>query len=625
MRRKFIIVYLLFIVTALLFASDVFPLLRGGFGWQWPYQPAPLIRLIPLGIALGLIGGIGILLWRFRLRWQIAWAIISLPVLTLTALMARHDDPGQVLILRTLSPLTTGAHAAATSIEWEDQDWLEWADIMLNFEGRIAHVNLAPPALPMLYAATADLLARFPAAAERLGAPIKATQCHNYAMLTYTPAEWSAAWIGVLMPIWAALGVIPLAALARRFYPDQGRAVRTALLLYPLIPALLVFAPTWNTVYPLFSLTALWLLDRGLREPGGRRFLSIAAGGFITGISVFINFAFVPLGLLFGLYALAVWYGEDRPKRRSFGQIVRVGLVFAGGVALPWIGYGGLTGSWPWELLSASMSMHLELERDYLPWIALHAWDWMLWTGPPLIGLWLLSARQGWRTAAGRLSMTLFLTLLILLVSNFARGETGRVWTLFAPFVVLTAAGTLAQVHFNRIELSLACAAQAAWLVALVAVIDAVVVELTPPPGAPVPHAEARPIEAQFASAFTLVGWDASIQPDSVLLNLNWRADAPMFTPYWISALLVDSSGQAVDSAVVWQPDNTRFPTTCWMPGAVIGDSVTLPLPRGADSEAYWISLAAFADDFGINRLPVRVPGQVLSDQVGLGPVLASR
>jgi hypothetical protein len=625
MRRNFITASLLLIVAAFLFAGDVFPFLRGGFGWQWPYHPVPFIRLIPLGIAIGLTGAVAILLWRFRLRWQIAWAIISVPVLTLAALAARHDDPGQMLILRTLSPLTTGAHAAAAAVAWDERGWLEWAQVMHSFEGRIAHVNLAPPALPMLYAATADLLAWLPGAAEMLGTPIKAAQCHNYAMLTYTPAEWAAAWIGVLMPVWAGLSVIPLAALARRFYPDQVPAVRTALLLYPLIPALLVFTPTWNTVYPLFSLTALWLLDRGLREPGGRRLLSIAAGGVITGVSVFINFAFVPLGLLFGLYALAMWYGDDRPGRRPFGQIVRAGLVFAGGVALPWIGYGVLTGSWPWELLSASMSMHLELERDYLPWIALHAWDWMLWTGPPLIGLWLLSAHQGWRSAAGRLSVTLLLTLLILLVSNFARGETGRVWTLFAPFVVLAAAGTLAQGRSSRIELAFAWAAQAAWLIALVAVIEAVVVELTPPPDTPAPHAEVRSVEAQFASAFTLVGWEASAQPEGILLNLNWRADAPMFTPYWISALLVDSAGQAVGPAVVWQPDGTRFPTTCWMPGAVIGDRVMLPLPRGADSEAYWISLAAFADDFGINRLPVRVQGQAPSDQVGLGPVVAAR
>lgn len=625
MKRIFTLLFVVLILAALLFAGDVFPILRGGFGWQWPYHPVPFIRLIPLLIGIGLAGGIGALLFQLRLRWQIIWSIVSIPVLTLAALLARYDAPGQILILRTLSPLTTGAHAAAAAIDWDGQDWLEWADVMVSLEGQIAHVNLAPPALPMLYAATADTLERFPAAADALGAPIKAAQCHNYAMLSYTPAQWAAAWIGVLMPVWTALSVIPLAALARRLYPGQERAVRTALLLYPLIPALLVFTPTWNTAYPLLSLTALWLLDRGLSAARGRWGPAIVASGIVTGISVFVNFAFVPLGLLFGLYALAHWSGVDRAERGSFSQIVSIGLVFGGGVLLPWIGYGVLTGSWPWELLTASMSMHLELERAYLPWIGLHAWDWALWTGLPLIGLWLLSLRRGWRTSAERLSGALFLTLAILLLSNFARGETGRVWTIFAPFVVLTAAGMLTRVCPRRAELALAYTAQAAWLIALVASIDAVVVELTPPPRVPPAHIDVNPVEAQFAGEFRLIGWNASAMTDGIALDLNWRADAVMFTPYWMSALLIDPSGRAIEPALVWQPDATRFPTTCWPPGIVIGEQVVLPLPREAESGAYWISLAAFADDFGLNRLPVQVPGQVLSDQVGLGPVLVWR
>lgn len=624
MKRVIVVTLVLILVGALVFAIDAIPFLRGGYGWQWPYVPVALIRLLPLVIAVGVSLGVSALLLRARLRWQMLWSLVSVPVLTIAALAARQDDPGQALILRTLSPLTTGVHAAAAAIDWDDPAWWEWSDVMVDFEGRIAHVNLAPPALPLVYAGAVAVLERLPTVTETLAAPILTAQCHNYALLDYTPAEWAAAWPGVLMPLWAGLGVIPLVALARRLSGGHDRAARIAALLYPLVPSLLIFTPTWNTIYPLFSLTALWLLDHGLNRVGRSRYAWIFMAGIVTGLCVFVNFAFVPLGLLFGVYALAHWHGVDRPAGRTFLLTVTAGAVCAAGVALPWVAYGLLTGSWPWELLSASMGMHLELERDYLPWIWLHGWDWALWTGLPVIALWLFAAGRGLRAAEGRLSASLLLTLLILLLSNFARGETGRVWTLFVPFVVIAAAGVLARMPRARTVLALAGVAQAAWLIAVVAVIDAVAVDLTAPPAAPTPFEDLRPVDAGFADQFTLVSWDAVPEDSGFSLRLNWRAEAAMFTPYWLSALLVDPSGSAVGQAHVWQPDATRYPTTCWTPGTLLGDSITIAVSDDAPAGDYWISLAAFPDDAGLNRLPVQVPGSAPSDQVGLGPVTLS-
>jgi len=604
------------------FSADVIPFLRGGYGWQWPYVPVAFIRLMPLiaGAALALSGSV--LLLRARLRWQIAWSWLSVSTLTLAALSARHDQPGVELILRTLSPLTTGAHAAAMTIDWDDPAWLEWADVMVDLEGQIAHVNLAPPALPLVYASVVDGFEHTPnSIVTALAAPILAAQCHNYALLDYTPAQWAAAWIGVLMPLWAGLAVIPLVALARRLHPDTDRPAHIAAALYPLVPSLLIFAPTWNTVYPLLSLTAFWLLDRGLSAADRSQFLWTFAAGAAAGLCIFVNFAFVPLGLLFGLYALTHWHGVDRPAGRSLTHVIRSGMACAAGAALPWGIYGMLTGSWPWELLSTSMGMHLELERDYLPWIWLHGWDWALWTGLPVIGLWLLAALRRSRTADGRLALALLITIGILLVSNFARGETGRVWTLFVPFVVIAGASVLADLQRALPVVLLTGIAQTAWLIALTAVIDAVAVDLSLPPAAPAPQTVSHSLEAVFADQFTLIGWDATAVDGGISLRLNWRAETVNYTPYWLSALLVDSSGAVIGESVVWQPNDTRYPITCWKPGDVIGDEIRIPLPSNAPPGDYWISVAAFADDAGLNRLPVRLPGSDLSDQVGLGPV----
>ena len=66
------------------------------------------------------------------------------------------------------------------------------------------------------------------------------------------------------LPLWGALAVFPLCHIARRLNGVQG--ARLAVSWWPLVPALVLFAPTWNTLYPLFALVAFWLLLRG----GGR-------------------------------------------------------------------------------------------------------------------------------------------------------------------------------------------------------------------------------------------------------------------------------------------------------------------------------------------------------------------
>jgi len=200
---------------AALFALDALPLLRGGFGWRWPYAPVELAALLPLLITL-LVYALGTARLYRHPRWLTVWSAVGVIALTLTALLARHSDPLHELVLRTLSPLTTGSHTAAALIDWSQTDWYDWPAQMAAFEGRIAHVNLAPPALPLLYAAAADLLDRVPALARLAGAPLLAEQCHNYAFLTYTPGEWAAGWLGVLMPVWAALTVFPVVSATRR-------------------------------------------------------------------------------------------------------------------------------------------------------------------------------------------------------------------------------------------------------------------------------------------------------------------------------------------------------------------------------------------------------------------------
>jgi hypothetical protein len=95
-----------------------------------------------------------------------------------------------------------------------------------------------------------------------------------------------------------------------------------------------------------------------------------------------------------------------------------------------------------------------------------------------------------------------------------------------------------------------------------------------------------------------------------------------MTTPYWFAVLLVAPDGSVPLPAQVWQPVETRYPTSCWRPGEMVGDTIRLPLPNDAPPGDWWLSLSAFADaDQSDARLSVTLPDGTQDRQIGLGPI----
>jgi uncharacterized membrane protein len=79
----------------------------------------------------------------------------------------------------------------------------------------------------------------------------------------------------------------------------------------------------------------------------------------------------------------------------------------------------------------------------------------------------------------------------------------------------------------------------------------------------------------------------------------------------------------ASGEAVVWQPLETRYPTTCWTVETVVSDSVRLPLPADSPVGEWWISLSAFSDvEHPERRITVILPDESTDTQIGLGPVV---
>lgn len=603
------------IVLAVIIGFDWVPFLRGGdlFRWLWAHQPVPSGAIVGMALALMLFAGVGWWLARSqRTRWCIAWAMLGAAVLPIIVVGLRYEQPMVELLHRTLSPVTTGPHFAAARIDWSGTAWHHWTQVMHDMRETSIHVALSPPGLPLLHAGLNTLLNLAPGLSEALERALLPHQCHNFTVLSYDAPEVASALFGVLMPLWAALAVLPLYAVGRRLL--RADVARWLVLFWPLVPAYLLFAPTWNTLYPMLALLCFWLLLRGLDAANGA--LWQVDAGLLCGLLTFMNFSLVPLAGLFGFYTL--FYGLRQPDwRRGFQRAVYVGIWFGLGALLPWLIFMLLTGETPLAMLSTAFDAHLDLDRPYLPWLWMHGWEWVLLSSVPFAVLWLAQARRDLLAGA------LLATLLVLLFSHTARGETGRVWLFFTPFLLLAGASALQQISDQQ---RLAAwggllLAQAALTLALVTTWDVISApDIQAPPDPPIAQGQ-QPQNALFGDVFRLVGWSGVREGDELVLHLNWQAQRQMTTPYYFAVVPVAPTGQPTE-AFVWQPDATRYPTTCWPAGVTIGDTVRIPLPEAAPAGDWWLSLRAFADvQHPLATLPVHLPDGSTETQLGLGPV----
>jgi hypothetical protein len=612
------------LVFCVILALDLIPSLRGDFGWRWPYAVPDWLRLVPAVVVVG-IYVIGCLRIQ-RTPLFLLWCLLGTVAISVACLYVL-GDPLYLLVTRTLSGLATGAHLAGTEIRDPLMTVRNWPQIMPTYlqPGQHSmlsvHVALSPPGLPLFYYTLDRLFEAVPSMADPLGMRLRLYQCQNYAITAYSNAQLASAWFGVLMPLWAGLTVLPL-------YRAGGRL---AVSWWPLVPSLALFTPTWNTFYPLLGLVAYLLLDAGLQASlrGDRRLRFLAAivgAGILLSVATFANISVVPLIGFFAIYSAIVylrayWQGA-MPTRQFVTTAVVAGLLLGLGVSSVWALNYAVSGVTPIAILAQALGQHLELERPYLPWVFLHLYDLALFTGFPVVALAvavILRSVRRLRTV-DPLVGALALTLIVLALSGTARGETGRVWLFFVPYILILAARYMS----NRADTTtLITVAQAVVLITLAGFLRVMGTELNPAPGAP-PSEQATvdPLTepATFANSFTLIGSRAVQTGDGLDLTLSWRADRQVAVPYYLSALVVKPDGQPLPPAVNWQPFDTRYPVTCWQPGQIITETRRLPISGSPSPGNYWISFSAFDERDG-KGIPVQQPGAESSTQIGLGPI----
>ncbi len=638
-QRALVVAAALFVLTflaglALLF--DWWPLLRGGFGWQWDHVAptgSTLRRCIPSLVAIALfLGGTKALRrapsWAF-VAWSVAGAI-AIPV----ALLGIEGPPLQVLFARTVSPFATGGYALSLKFASLGETLRQWPAAMPTWGIAYPHLAISPPGWPILYDLVSQALTLMPALAARLAMPIRALACDNFAFLALSNARLGSAWLGMASPLWTALTIVPLFLLARSV---SGESVaRTVAVWWPTVPALALFAGTFSVVYPLGTTAMLALFWSGLCRPAlARMALRIALAGLLMGILLLFNFAYLPLLMVCGLLALFAWR-LHRSRGQGSRWLLLLGLSFTAGIVIPLAVFSRVAGYSILPVFLEGATQQTGWKGVYFPWLVLNMWDLALFSGLPLCGLALVGVLRlpgrppVLRANASRLAVALGVTLLVLELSGATRGEAGRIWIYFMPLMLVVAATLLASWPRRAGWLLLA---QAAWLVVVSLCLRTVVTGVPLPPR----YADVAPpglssqvvgTDATFGDELRLTGYQTAYQPatQSMRLALHWQPRRDIATPYYFSAVLVAPDGTVLP-AKVWQPFATRYPTTCWRSGMSAGqptvDQIELPLGTQPLHGNWWLSLSVFAisQNQPLPPLTVRLPDGATDQQIGLGPL----
>lgn len=625
------------LIWAVILVLDVVPQLRGDYGWRWPFAKPDYIRLIPLIISLIVYIGIG---WKLQgraaARWLILWSIVGGVVLTVASVYVTTDRIRYELYTRTISGLSEGWHYAAADIDdrgGAGEVLEDWPDFMASYEYFSSHMTTSPPGIPLTYYGMNQLLAQTPFLTDQLGPPLRAEQCHNYRIISYSDAELSSAWLGMLTPLWGSLIALPLYGLGRRLFSEQ--AARWSVLWWPLIPAFLMFTPTPNTLYPFLTLVVLALLAKGILD---KQVGWVFVAGLGAAVLSFIHFTLLPVSFFAGLFTLGDYFRRRKLDHLRWRWPFVAGAWFGTGLLVFWGSFYLLSGVTFWDIMDQALNEHLTLDRPYLPWLFLHLNDFFMFTGWPLtllagVGIWQITRiwrREGILTPSAIFAISALITLLVIDLSGTQRGESGRIWLFLSPLLVLVAGGVLGQTDSRSGKLI--TVVQAVMVVMMVGYLRVIGSGLSEPPKYAPQLAEIPPTPvigngAEFAKTLTLTGFAGHIEmlPDeqgiiqpTLVIWLNWRSKGQLEVPYYLSFIPVSPQGQP-QTATVLQPFDEQYPVTCWLPeSGDINDRLVVPLHNDSMEGEWWVSLAIM-DRNGM-ALTVVMPDGIRDQQVGLGP-----
>ncbi len=626
-KRSLRVVLIIGLTLSLLLAFDVWPLLRGPHEWQWALAALPPTGRLTLAItalAMFLIG------WhllgrqfipevsRSRTRLSLI-SLISLALLFQAALLGLlRTNPIAIQFERLASDQASGYFTVAQEIEHLPTFLRQFPERMPNFRPD-PHPRSKPPGIILLYWGLEQPLTHLPAVAHSIGNWARGIRCADLWLATLPDSSLATnVLMSILTPIASALAIWVAYALVALWLGPQAGWLAAGLI--ALMPGRLMFTPQMDTVYPLLTLLALYLVETGWQKQ--RPFRTFMAG-IILSIATFFSLVNALSAVIIGLYLLGRIWQSERSILQGLRPFLLHGTSLVAGTLTLWVIYWVSSGVTPFDIYLAAAPARHDLARNYWIWLVGNLYDLALFAGLPAFLLAFLHlgqfrlSRLHRQNGALSLLLVFWPVLLLLDISGVIRGEVGRIWLMLSPLPALLAAAAAASINskplFNKLPVPLAIMTVTALLSGIMAVRWEVTQLEWPAPEQreivlTAPQIS-EPKTAVFGPAIELLGYDLQQDKNRLDLTLYWQALARPDLPYTIFIHITDDSGTLV-AQQDGMPQNGSLPTTCWYPGEIISDTHRLELPANA-AGSYDILLGVYNAQDG-SRLPVNAPNDAL-------------
>lgn len=337
----------------------------------------------------------------------------------------------------------------------------------LMSQGDVLHIGTHPPGLIVGYRGLIAICRKFPSVAvAALASRPEEVRAASHFVVTMnerqpgralTTDDEAVLWIAALaMQVFAAAAVIPLFGVLRQC--GTRRAAWIAASFWPAVPALAVFLPKSDAMYPFWALLFLWLWHEGWKR---RSLLFCSLAGIVLWIGLFLSLVFLPV-VLFA--AIRSWCEgrrsgltspqEANPASAPGGanSVMRSGdfalLAFGAiGCSLPIVFIKLLLGAnlltiWLWNFRNHA-AFYSHFHRTYWKWLFVNPLEIAVAAGLPLalLAVWsIVQRRQFWNGSHNSLAVATAITWGILLLSGKNMGEAARLWICFIPWIILVAA-----------------------------------------------------------------------------------------------------------------------------------------------------------------------------------------
>lgn len=263
-----------------------------------------------------------------------------------------------------------------------------------------------------------------------------------------TDADRAVLWLAMLgAQAIAAFTICPLFGLLRQQCSRQTSWVATAF--WPAVPAVAVFLPKSDAMFPCITCLILWLWVSGFARQSWLR-LFLAGAAFWCGLM--LSLAFVPIALIALLHTLwTIWCrNAETNLRQDLRHLLAAILCTAAGIVIPvlvcwWSAGINLPAVW-WLNFRNHAGFYDQFQRTYWKWLLVNPLELTLATGAPIVLITVCSIAYRMRPllrSANAPVVAWVVTLGLLWLSGKNMGEAARLWIFLIPGLIWIAGPAL--------------------------------------------------------------------------------------------------------------------------------------------------------------------------------------